>query len=76
MSDKLHIDVADLSKDNIEEKLRSKNVNEEKISSLKQLLETCEFALYTNITGNENMQQQYTNAVSTISELEDELKNA
>lgn len=76
VSDKLHIDVADLSKDNIEEKLRNKNVDEEKINSLKQLLETCEFALYTNLTGNENMQQQYTNAVTTIAELEDELKNA
>jgi hypothetical protein len=76
VSDKLHIDVADLSKDNIEEKLRAKNVSEEKIASLKKQLETCEFALYTNLSGNENMQQQYANAVTIISALEEELKNA
>jgi hypothetical protein len=43
---------------------------------LKKQLETCEFALYTNLSGNENMQQQYANAVTIISALEEELKNA
>lgn len=76
VSDKLHIDVADLSKENIEEKLVHKKVNIELISQLKQLLSKCEFALYTNVQSDENMQQQYDTAVGLISSLENELKNA
>lgn len=76
VSDKLHIDVADLSKENIEEKLVQKQVNADLISQLKELLIRCEFALYTNVQSNENMQQQYYTAVGLISQLENELKNA
>ena len=76
VSDKLHIDVADLSKENIEEKLVQRNVSPDLISRLKQLLSTCEFALYTNVQSNENMHQQYDTAIGLISNLENELKNA
>ncbi|HEY0262578.1 MAG TPA: hypothetical protein VGB95_06095, partial [Chitinophagales bacterium] len=76
VSDKLHIDVADLSKENIEEKLVQKGVNLELISQLKQLLNSCEIALYTNLQTSENMQQQYEVSVNLISKLENELKNA
>jgi len=76
VSDKLHIDAADLSKDNIEEKLTNRGVGAERIASFKKALETCEFALYTNMSGTDNMQQQYANAVNLISELDGELKNA
>src|SRR5690606_26809178 len=63
VSDKLHIDVAYLSKENIEEKLVQKKVDVALISQLKQLLGKCEFALYTNVQSDENMQQQYDTAV-------------
>lgn len=76
VSDKLHIDVADLSKENIEEKLVQRNVAPDLITRLKQLLSTCEFALYTNVQSSENMHQQYDTAVGLITNLENELKNA
>ncbi len=73
-SDKLQIAVADLSKENIGEKLLQKNVSQNMIDETKQLLENCEFALYTNQVSPANMEQQYQNAIQLISSLEDVLQ--
>jgi hypothetical protein len=74
LSDKLLIAAADLSKENIGEKLASKNVSTALVEEIRQLLENCEFALYTNQTSPANMEQQYQNAIKLISSLEDVLQ--
>ena len=68
------IAAADLSKENIGEKLASKNVSTALVEEIRQLLENCEFALYTNQTSPANMEQQYQNAIKLISSLEDVLQ--
>ena len=74
LSDKLLIAVADLSKENIGEKLAEKNVASALIDETRQLLENCEFALYTNQTSPANMDQQYQSAIQLISSLEEALQ--
>lgn len=74
LSHKLSIDMADLSKDNVEEKLAARNINQEKINQLKQLINTCELALYAPIGDGDAMKQNYELAVEIIADLEDEIK--
>jgi len=74
LGDKLNIDQSQLSKENVEEKLMSKNVKTESITKLKNLISTCEQALYAPIGGGDEMKQNYNNAVTLITDLEDEIK--
>jgi tetratricopeptide (TPR) repeat protein len=74
LGDKLNIDQSQLSKDNVEEKLLSKNVKTESIAKLKGLIHTCEIALYAPVGGEDEMKQDYNIAVALITDLEDEIK--
>ena len=74
LGDKLNIDMADLSKDNVDGKLVGKSVKPETISSLTNLISTCEIALYTPIGENGEMKKNYETALNLIADLEDEIK--
>ncbi len=74
LGDKLNIDMASLSKDNVEEKLASKSVSSETIHKLKTILNTCEIALYAPVGEGGEMQTNYEAAISIIADLEDEIK--
>lgn len=74
LGDKLNIDQAQLSKDNVEEKLMSRNVKTETVTKLKNLISVCEQALYAPIGGGDEMKQNYNTAVALITDLEDEIK--
>lgn len=74
LGDKLNIDQSQLSKDNVEEKLLSKNVKTESIAKLKGLINTCEIALYAPVGGEDEMKQNYNVAITLITDLEDEIK--
>jgi len=74
LSHKLSIDMAELSKDNVEEKLAAKNIQLDKISRLKQLISTCELALYAPVGEGDAMKQNYELALNIIVDLEDEIK--
>jgi hypothetical protein len=74
LGDKLNIDQSQLSKDNVEEKLLSKNVKPETIAKLKSLINTCELALYSPIGAGDEMKQNYNVAIELIADLEDEIK--
>ncbi len=74
LGDKLSIDMAELSKDNVEEKLLSKNAKHDTISKLKSLLETCELALYAPIGEGSEMKSNYDLAMNLMADLEDEVK--
>lgn len=74
LGDKLIIDMAELSKDNVEEKLTSRQVKPETIIRLKQLIGTCELALYAPVGGDHEMKNNYNAALNLIADLEDEIK--
>lgn len=74
LGDKLNIDLSQLSKDNVEEKLLAKNVKPETIAKLKALIHTCELALYSPIGAGDEMRQNYNAAIELIADLEDEIK--
>ncbi len=75
LGDKLNIDMAGLSKDNVEEKLQARNVNPETIAKLKALINTCEMALYAPVSDEHTeMKKNYDTAMNLIADLEDEIK--
>lgn len=74
LGDKLNIDMAELSKDNVEEKLTGRSVKPETIGNLKNLINTCEIALYAPIGENGEMKKNYDTAMNLIADIEDEIK--
>ncbi len=75
LSDKLYIPQSELSKENIADKLQLKNVASEKIDALKQTLDTCEQALFSQVGQQEAMQKTYSKAVELIIDFEESLKS-
>lgn len=74
LGDKLNIDLSQLSKDNVEEKLLARNVKPESVNKLKTLISTCEVALYAPSGAADEMKQNYNSAIALITDLEDEIK--
>ena len=70
ISDKLNLSIADLSKDNIEGELRSKQVRTEHIGELLSLLDRCEYARYAPDPGGGQMDDSFERAIKLISEME------
>ena len=76
LGDKLNIDMAELSKDNVEEKLQARAVKPETIAKLKGLINTCELALYAPVSDEHGeMKKNYDTAMNLIADLEDEVKS-
>ena len=73
LSDKLNIDVAQLSKDNIEQSLLANKVNADMITSLLETLSSCEMARFAPVT-NISKQEIYTNSADVISKIEELVK--
>jgi len=73
LSDKLNIDVAQLSKHNIEQSLLAKKVNGDLINSLLETLSSCEMARFAPVTSI-SKQEIYTNSVDVISKIEELVK--
>ncbi|MBK7147694.1 MAG: protein BatD [Bacteroidetes bacterium] len=76
LSHKLNIDTAELTKQNVEEKLLNKQVQSTTIATLKNVLSICEIALYTPAGEGSEMKSNYESAMNLIADLEDEIKNA
>jgi hypothetical protein len=75
LGDKLNIDMAELSKDNVEEKLQARAVKPETVTKLKALINTCEMALYAPVSDEHTeMKKNYDAAMNLIADLEDEIK--
>ena len=74
VGDKLSIDHAALSKDNVAEKLSVRQVSSATIDKLKVLISTCELALYSPIGAGTEMKQNYESAIALITDLEEEAK--
>lgn len=73
-SDKLNIPVADLSKDNIKEKLQSKNVSEATTQQLLAILDSCEYARYAPSAVSGDLNSIYNTTVELITKVENEIK--
>lgn len=73
-SDKLAIPVAQLSKDNIESELSKQGINDDLVDKFMQILNTCEFARYSQVESDAEMDKIYNNAIDAIGKMENRLK--
>ncbi len=72
LGDRLNIDMAQLSKDNVTEKLSVRNVKPETVTGLLNLLNSCEISLYAPGSDSE-MKKDYTTTLNLIADIEDEI---
>ena len=69
-SDKLSMDMSDLSKENISAALTAGGVSEDTAKAFTGLLDSCEFARYSPDAGHEAMQTHFDTAVKVISDID------
>ena len=74
VSDKLNIDPADMTKENIAASLASGGVPDALVSEFTGLLDACEFARYAPDAGHEAMNAHYETAVNVISMIDSSMK--
>lgn len=74
VSDKLNMDMSEISKDNIVSALTEGGVSEEQTTAFTDLLDACEFARYSPDGGNEAMRSHYDAALKVISSIDSGLK--
>ena len=74
VSDKLNMDAADMSKENISARLVESGAPEGLAADFVGLLDACEFARYSPDAGHEAMNIHYEKAVSVISAIDDSMK--
>ncbi len=74
LADKLTIDAASLTRDNVGDMLKNKNVTEETIESLIKLIDDCEFAQYAPSAAQTDSKTVYNQAATIIGKLEKNLK--
>lgn len=72
--DKLNIDPAGMSKDNISARLQENGALEADVKSYMELLDECEVARYSPNAGQNAMNEQYEKAVSVISAIDASLR--
>lgn len=70
ISDKLLIPLAELSKENIREKMSAKNISEQTINDFIALLDKAEFARFAPSEGEKQMDTIYSESVEIISKIE------
>ncbi len=74
LSDKFSIALASLSMETVRETLMSKELKEEIIQNIIDLLNTCEYARFAPAESNSAMENIYNEGVNIISVIENELK--
>ena len=75
ISDKLNMDMSEISKDNISSALTEGGVSEELTRDFTDLLDACEFARYSPDGGNDAMRSHYDEALKVISSIDSSLKS-
>ena len=75
VGDKLNMPAADLSKENISERLVEGGASQEQAERFTGLLDACEFARYAPSEGHEAMNAHYEGAVNVISEIDSAMKH-
>ena len=74
ISDKLNIDMAEMSKENVDATLKANGVPEQMSEGFVGLLSACEYARYSPDPGHEAMDAHYRDALSVISEIDTNMK--
>ena len=74
IADKLAMDMADQSKENIAAALSARGVSEATVKSFTDLLDACEYARYAPDAGHEAMNAHYEEAVSVITAIDASMK--
>jgi len=74
LSNKLGITIASLSKDNARSEMLAKNVDEEYINQIMDIIDRCEYARYAPVTEETKMDTLYNDAIKVISKLQQKLK--
>ena len=74
IADKLTMDMADQSKENIAEALSARGVPADTVASFTDLLDACEYARYAPDAGHEAMNAHYEQAVSVITAIDASMK--
>ena len=75
LSDKLNINVADLSRDSAKNALEEEGVEPELVQSFLDLMDTCEYARYAPSSSGITLSAVYENAISLIGKVQNALKN-
>ena len=76
LSDKLSIPVSALTKENVTDELERRGIETNLIKSIIDILNTCEFARYAPMTGQQEMGNLYEITIDVISKLEDNMRKA
>ena len=74
VGDKMNISVTDLSHDNIEEKLREHDIDQDTISKFLEALDSCEYARYAPDDVKGNMNKTFETAMEAITKIEESMK--
>jgi len=74
LSDKLGIPVSSLSRDNAKEQLKQTGVDDDTLNILMQLLDTCEFAQYAPSTSDDTMEDDYAEAKTIITQMQEKIR--
>jgi hypothetical protein len=74
LSDKLMIPVSEFSKEKANEELIKKGISDETITELTSMVDTCEFARYSPVSDNSQMNEVFNHATDLIGKLENNLK--
>lgn len=73
--DKLKIPVSELTKDNVQGKLRTLEVEESRIEKFLQIIKTTEMALFAGMDNSAAMNETYENTLELLANIEENLKN-
>ena len=74
VGDKLNIPVSELSKENIEDKLRECNIDDDTIGKFMTALDECEFERYAPGDATGNMNKTFTSAMTAITQIDEKSK--
>ncbi|MBR1522264.1 MAG: BatD family protein [Bacteroidales bacterium] len=76
VGDKLGMDMASLSKENISARLIARGVSDADAAEFVALLDECEFARYAPVEGHDAMSAHYQRAVASITAIDSSMKKA
>ncbi|MFW6227066.1 MAG: BatD family protein [Bacteroidota bacterium] len=74
LSDKLNISLSDLNHDTAKETFEYRNVPDDVKNGFFELINNCEFARYAPVSGDQQMEKDYEQAVAIITKLDQNLR--
>ena len=74
VSDKLAMDMSEMSREHISEALLSSGVSADHVAGLTELLDACEYARYSPDSDHEAMDARYQSALDVIASIENDMK--